>query len=171
MKRKLINAVLIALALAVLIFNVGLADSNCPPTDVPPPPPTETSLPPPPPPTETRLPPPTETSEPTPTSPPPATETQLPPTETSEVPFSEPTPTIEVDPTPTETLRPGVTPTREKHSKPTATWDCIKYPDNPEKCLAHTGGGLPANISLGLIGIGMMVCILVIVLARKGRHA
>jgi len=52
------------LALAVLIFNGGLADSNCPPTDVPlhhllrqvyPLPP----------PTETRLPPPTETSEPT----------------------------------------------------------------------------------------------------------
>ena len=171
--KKIIYGLLITLALVFANFSFVLAEVNRPPTDTPQPPPTETDVPTVVPPTETKVSPPTNTpipptDEPTPSSPPP--ETQIPPTETVEVPFAEPTPTIEVDPTPTETFEPGVTPTKEKHEKPTPTWDCEKQYDD-KKCLPDTGGGLPANISLGLMAIGTVLCVFVILLARRGRHA
>jgi hypothetical protein len=134
MRRKIIYALLLTLALVIAVYSVGLADANVPNcTDTPQPPATET-----------RLPPPTETSEATPTSPP---ETTI----TPQKPISEPTPTIEVDPTPT----------REKHPpKPTATWDCIKKYDE-KYCLPITGGGTSSTADENSYRI-MLSCIIVI---------
>ncbi len=140
MKRKLLYALLLTLALVMVVCFPVSADANAPDcTDTPQPPATET-----------RLPPPTETSMPPSISTPPGEVTPS-------KPLSEPTPTIEVDPTPTETLAPGVTP--ERHKKPT-----------PVETLPVTGGGMPANVSLGLTGIGAVICVFVIFLARRGRN-
>lgn len=175
--KKIFYGLLISLALVVLVTGMVLADSTCPPTDVPPqPPPTETDVPP----TETRLPPPTETSLP------PATETSIPPTDvptpTDAPPEYTSTPYPVGEPTPTGTDIPSVSPTSTPYLVTTETpgtgnhpptWDCQKE-YNPEKCLAPTGLGINLDTQIRIVIAGIAIAgvllLFVILLARSGRR-
>lgn len=141
MKRKLIYAPILALALVVLLCAGSVPKPRCcPPTDLPP---TETSIPP-----NTQIP--TNPPKDTPTSPPSSTDT---PEYTS-------TPGITVDPTPTKATDTRKPPRVNLEKTPTIV-----------ETLPVTGGGLPPNIGLGLTLIGLIILLFIAIMARISRRS
>lgn len=95
-------------------------------------------------------------TEATPTSPPPETAiptiTPPPPPQPSGTPTTgvdKPTETPFVEPSPTIGKPPG---DGEDQPDPSPTWDCFNN-WNGDHCLTQTGGGIPVNYVLGVIGI------------------